>query len=738
MTNDLLTYFENNKKRLIFKWMHYFEIYDRYFSRFRGTDVHFLEIGIFQGGSLQMWKDYFGPKARIFGVDHNPRCQQFEEDQVTIFIGDQADKNFLSRLKREMPRLDIVVDDGGHTMEQQINTFEALYPHISANGIYLYEDILTSYWKKYGGGCRNPGSFVEYSKNFVDALHAWHFEDADGKDVSEFTKSTYGLHFYDGILVIEKRPISRPFTRETGQRTLPAADASRAEMPETSRALWSQPNKFARPPGIEVRPGRVTIHGYQEFRISPEKIEPLRIDQPLRIKRKLVQSIFNPDYLTGKTVLDIGANGGFFSLWACHNGARQVVSLDMDEAYLDLIRQAQTAFGWQNIRTIHARVQDWDEPADLVLAFAMVHWLYSCTANYGSLEAVVEKLAGLSRSLVLIEWVAPEDPAIRSFKHSEWNPRVAKDGYNLEAFESALRKWFCKVEMIGPTSPTRTLYMGCRRRHEVTLHPALPLLAPADRVISSRCLAEYKKRKYYSRVYSDASPDRIVKQATADMALHEAKILERLQGAYFPRVISSEQCDGYSVFVMERIVGVELAESRAEISSNPKYLAGFLGECLAILSQMRAAGIRHRDIRLENVLVRDGHPALIDFGWAETGDEAWLNPGGLGGLERIQEGPPCDAYSMGRVFEQIIPENSKLFAPLLEMMLNPELARSVAITELQRVLKSLELPEAWDVPLVFSIPRQAAARPGAEPIKTGVLSAEAARFWKRCRKILRS
>jgi hypothetical protein len=106
-------------------------------------------------------------------------------------------------------------------MKQQINTFEALYPHISPNGIYVCEDMHTSYKKGYGGGYGHPGSFVEYSKKFVDALHAWHFEDAAKNGVSDFTKSTYGLHFYDSILVIEKRPISPPVSRKTGQRTLP-------------------------------------------------------------------------------------------------------------------------------------------------------------------------------------------------------------------------------------------------------------------------------------------------------------------------------------------------------------------------------------------------------------------------------------------------------------------------------------------------------------------------------------
>jgi hypothetical protein len=534
----------------------------------------------------------------------------------------------------------------------------------------------------------------------------------------------------EGPLKLLARQLRVDGQQSVGMSSEPAS-ASRAEAPETGPALSSQPNKFARPPGIEVEAGRVTIHGYQEFQLSERRIKPLPIDQPLQRKEELAGAFFNPEFLTGRTVLDIGANGGFFSLWACRNGASQVVSLDMDEVYLDLIRQAQTAFGWKTIRPVNTKVQDWDEPADLVLAFAMVHWLYSCTANYGSLDAVVRKLAGLSRSVLLMEWVAPDDSAILEFKHTEWNPQVDKAGYNLEAFEAALRRHFCKVEILGATSPTRTLYAAFHQPNEVTLHPALPLLAPADRVISSHWLTEYKDTKYYSRVYADPAQDRIIKQATADMALHEAKILQRLHGAYFPRVISAEQCDGYSVLVMERIAGADLAEARDGISATPKHLAAFLRECLTILSQLHAAAIRHRDIRLGNIMIRDGHPVLIDFGWAETGDETYLNPGGLGGLERIKSGPSCDAYSMGKVFEQIIPRGSKLFAPLLQKMLAPDLARSLPITALEQTLHGLALPLAWDVPLVFPIPCHEEIAPAAcDP-------APVEGFFERCRKILR-
>lgn len=78
--NDLEKYFSENTGHLMDKWIHYFEIYDRHFSRYRGTDVHLVEFDVFQGGSLQMWKEYFGSRAKIYGIDINPDCKQLEEE----------------------------------------------------------------------------------------------------------------------------------------------------------------------------------------------------------------------------------------------------------------------------------------------------------------------------------------------------------------------------------------------------------------------------------------------------------------------------------------------------------------------------------------------------------------------------------------------------------------------------------------------------------------------------------
>ncbi len=215
MANELQRYFENNTGSLMHKWMHYFDAYDRHFSRFRGTDVHILEIGVSHGGSLEMWKEYFGPKARIFGADINPQCKKLEAENVKIFIGDQGDRKFLRRLASEIPRIDILIDDGGHSMRQQIATFEELYKKVSEQGVYLCEDTHTSYWPAFRGGVRRRGTFMEYSKRLIDQLNAWHSEQRSFK-VDSFTKSADSMHFYDSIVVIEKKPRRAPEVRKTG------------------------------------------------------------------------------------------------------------------------------------------------------------------------------------------------------------------------------------------------------------------------------------------------------------------------------------------------------------------------------------------------------------------------------------------------------------------------------------------------------------------------------------------
>ena len=188
--------------RTIDKWTHYFPAYESHFARFRNRPVNFLEIGCGAGGSLQLWKGYLGPLAQIIGVDINENCRKWEEAQVAVRIGDQKDTRFLDELIKEFGTPDVVLDDGSHQMADVTASFRYLYPRVAPDGVYVVEDLHTAYWDEFGGGARREGTFVELCKSLIDELNAYHSRDQVG--VSDFTKSTLSMHFYDCMVVFER------------------------------------------------------------------------------------------------------------------------------------------------------------------------------------------------------------------------------------------------------------------------------------------------------------------------------------------------------------------------------------------------------------------------------------------------------------------------------------------------------------------------------------------------------
>ncbi|HZE85438.1 MAG TPA: class I SAM-dependent methyltransferase [Puia sp.] len=219
MNKSFREIFNAHSGRLIHKFDHYFEIYDRYFSKYQGKEIVILEIGIAHGGSLQIWKKYFGEKVKIYAVDINPDCKKLAEDNIQIFIGSQQDPEFLSEMIGKMPRPDIILDDGGHMMKQQITSFNMLYNHLKDGGVYVCEDTCTSYWYEYGGGLRRKGTFVEFSKKLIDSLYTSHFKNRK-ITASELTKSINAIHFYDSVVVFEKRLRPEPVHVNKGEKSV--------------------------------------------------------------------------------------------------------------------------------------------------------------------------------------------------------------------------------------------------------------------------------------------------------------------------------------------------------------------------------------------------------------------------------------------------------------------------------------------------------------------------------------
>ena len=147
----------------------YFEVYDKLFKKFQNKPITFVEIGILNGGSLFMWREFFGKKARIIGVDLNPKAKKWEKEGFEIFIGNQADPDFWDDFKLKVKSIDVLLDDGGHTYPQQIITSESMLDIINDGGMLVVEDTHTSYADGYG---KKEINFIQYTKLWIDKINS--------------------------------------------------------------------------------------------------------------------------------------------------------------------------------------------------------------------------------------------------------------------------------------------------------------------------------------------------------------------------------------------------------------------------------------------------------------------------------------------------------------------------------------------------------------------------------------
>ena len=213
---DLFDYFVNNTGKKITKWTHYFPVYEKHFKALTEKPINILEIGVLNGGSLQMWKEYFHPDSTLVGIDIDPRCKQHEDgdSDINVRIGDQSDSKFLASLIEEFGEFDLVIDDGSHHVDHVHKTFEFLYPKMAKNGVYLIEDTHAAYWDSHGGSLKEPKSIINLSKNLIDKLNADHTKGQIESD--DFTKSTQCITFYDSMIVFERGDVGEKKPMETG------------------------------------------------------------------------------------------------------------------------------------------------------------------------------------------------------------------------------------------------------------------------------------------------------------------------------------------------------------------------------------------------------------------------------------------------------------------------------------------------------------------------------------------
>lgn len=188
--DSLKQLYSNNTGLVSDKWSIYLSEYDRLFSFRREDAISLMEIGVQNGGSLEIWSQYF-PNARfIIGCDINPECLNihFNSNKINIIIGDITSSKTKVKISAVTEKLDIVIDDGSHTSSDIIKTFSNFFPLINTGGLFIAEDLHCSYWKEWEGGLNYDHSSISFFKALADIINFEHWQ-------QKTTRVDYIKHF---------------------------------------------------------------------------------------------------------------------------------------------------------------------------------------------------------------------------------------------------------------------------------------------------------------------------------------------------------------------------------------------------------------------------------------------------------------------------------------------------------------------------------------------------------------
>ena len=182
------------------KWEKYFDVSEEIFKKYKKKDIKFVEIGVQNGGSLEIWKNYFSEKSEIIGIDINPECKKFEKDNIKIFIGNQSDDSFWKDFFSKVGKVDIILDDGGHTNLDQIITCVNVIDKINDDGMLVVEDTITSYIKEYNSNSKF--TFINFSKKTIDDINF-----KNDKKIKQFNFSlnnyVHSIEFFESFVIFK-------------------------------------------------------------------------------------------------------------------------------------------------------------------------------------------------------------------------------------------------------------------------------------------------------------------------------------------------------------------------------------------------------------------------------------------------------------------------------------------------------------------------------------------------------
>ncbi|WP_158701057.1 glycosyltransferase [Phytohalomonas tamaricis] len=255
--------YEFHEGKVSDKWSLYLNEYDRLLSPYRQEDINLLEIGVQNGGSLEIWASYFSKANHLVGCDINPVCSKLEykDPRVTVFIGDAGTVTTLEKITKLCSRFDVIIDDGSHTSSSIISSFMHYFNILNDDGVYIVEDLHCSYWQDYEGGLYAPCSSVSFFKQLIDIVNCdhWGVESRQSDIITSFEKiygisfdnfplkNIHSIEFIDSLCVIKKRKAEKNCL---GRRIIVGEEAIvessnlplkglHAEAPDQNNNYWS-------------------------------------------------------------------------------------------------------------------------------------------------------------------------------------------------------------------------------------------------------------------------------------------------------------------------------------------------------------------------------------------------------------------------------------------------------------------------------------------------------------------
>jgi len=201
--NHLTLLLKEHDTKILFKWYSYIAVYERSLLHYRDRPINILEIGVLNGGSLELWAKYFSNAKQIIGCDTNPDCAKlsFNDSRISVLIGDATQAEVAEKLSQTSSKFDVVIDDGSHQSIDIIRSFVRIFPLLCDDGLYIIEDLHTSYWSQYGGGLYQPTSAMSFLKRLADVINHEHWGVSWRRaQVLEFFCKRLGVRFDESSL----------------------------------------------------------------------------------------------------------------------------------------------------------------------------------------------------------------------------------------------------------------------------------------------------------------------------------------------------------------------------------------------------------------------------------------------------------------------------------------------------------------------------------------------------------